>query len=104
MTTILVARAASQEQLAVVGRQAGGRVFLFLETDDFLRDYERFTNAGGGRLQDERRRKYSICTQRRMHIVKGMLGDPVYVYMVHVTTELRDPFHLNLLRLSGLYI
>ncbi len=38
-TTLLLARASSPEQLAAVGNQAGGRVFLFLETDDFWRDY-----------------------------------------------------------------
>jgi catechol 2,3-dioxygenase-like lactoylglutathione lyase family enzyme len=38
-TTLLLARAASPEQEAFIGNQAGGRVFLFLETDDFDRDY-----------------------------------------------------------------
>ncbi|KAH8589750.1 glyoxalase/bleomycin resistance protein/dioxygenase [Bisporella sp. PMI_857] len=45
-TTILLARASTPEQLAVVGGQTGGRVFLFLETDDFQRDYDRFTRNG----------------------------------------------------------
>lgn len=35
----LLARAANDEQRAAVGRQTGGRVFLFLHTDDFERDY-----------------------------------------------------------------
>jgi catechol 2,3-dioxygenase-like lactoylglutathione lyase family enzyme len=39
-TRLLLARAASDAQRARVGDQAGGRVFLFLETDDFRRDYE----------------------------------------------------------------
>lgn len=38
--TILLARAATREQEAFVGNQSGGRVFLFLGTDDFWRDYE----------------------------------------------------------------
>src|SRR4051812_9696130 len=38
--TLLLARAASPEQEAFIGNQAGGRVFLFLKTDDFDRDYE----------------------------------------------------------------
>ena len=37
--TILLARATKPEQLAFIGNQAGGRVFLFLGTDDFWRDY-----------------------------------------------------------------
>ena len=45
-TSILLARASSPEQAAVVGSQAGGRVFLFLETDDFWRDYHAFQVAG----------------------------------------------------------
>ena len=43
---ILLARAATPEQVATVGNQTGGRVFLFLETDDFHRDYERYRSRG----------------------------------------------------------
>ena len=45
-TTLLLARASTQEQARYVGNQAGGRVFLFLATDDFWRDYRRMTAAG----------------------------------------------------------
>lgn len=38
-TTILLARASKQEQVPFIGNQTGGRVFLFLGTDDFKRDY-----------------------------------------------------------------
>ncbi|MEQ9299811.1 MAG: VOC family protein [Cyclobacteriaceae bacterium] len=38
-TTILLARASKAEQEDFIGNQAGGRVFLFLNTDDFWRDY-----------------------------------------------------------------
>jgi len=38
-TTILLARAATPEQAAFIGNQAGGRVFLFLATDDIARDH-----------------------------------------------------------------
>jgi len=44
--TILLARAADERQARCVGDQAGGRVFLFLATDDFARDYAAFTAAG----------------------------------------------------------
>lgn len=38
-TSLLLARAATPEQAAFIGNQAGGRVFLFLATDDFARDH-----------------------------------------------------------------
>jgi catechol 2,3-dioxygenase-like lactoylglutathione lyase family enzyme len=45
-TTLLLARAATPEQARFVGDQAGGRVFLFLQTDDFDRDHEAMTAKG----------------------------------------------------------
>ena len=41
-TRILLARAVGDEQSSRVGNQTGGRVFLFLYTDDFRRDYRAF--------------------------------------------------------------
>ncbi len=43
---ILLARAANDQQLQFIGNQAGGRVFLFLNTDDFWRDYEQMLAKG----------------------------------------------------------
>ena len=45
-TTLLLARASHAEQARFIGDQAGGRLFLFLSTDDFWRDYHRMTAAG----------------------------------------------------------
>jgi len=45
-TTLLLARAANQVQEPFVGNQAGGRVFLFLSTDDFWRDYHEMVDRG----------------------------------------------------------
>lgn len=45
-TSLLLARASSPGQRQAVGNQAGGRVFLFLQTDDFWRDYEAMRAAG----------------------------------------------------------
>ena len=45
-TTLLLARASTPAQVATIGNQTGGRVFLFLETDDFWRDYEAMRGAG----------------------------------------------------------
>lgn len=42
-TTLLLARAATPEQSSRIGNQTGGRVFLFLRTDDFWRDYREMT-------------------------------------------------------------
>jgi catechol 2,3-dioxygenase-like lactoylglutathione lyase family enzyme len=44
--TLLLARASTPEQEAFIGNQAGGRVFLFLKTDDFDRDYDAFRAHG----------------------------------------------------------
>ena len=44
--TILLARASSVKQEAFVGNQTGGRVFMFLATDDFHRDYAAFRAKG----------------------------------------------------------
>jgi len=45
-TNILLAQASSPEQKNAIGNQAGGRVFLFLQTDDFHRDYTEMTSRG----------------------------------------------------------
>jgi uncharacterized glyoxalase superfamily protein PhnB len=45
-TTLLLARASTPEQAAFIGNPAGGRVFLFLKTDDFDRDYEAYRARG----------------------------------------------------------
>jgi len=45
-TTILLARASNDTQEAFVGNQSGGRVFLFLNTDDFWRDYNDMVDKG----------------------------------------------------------
>ena len=43
---LLLARAATEEQLALVGNQGAGRVFMILETDDFARDHARMQARG----------------------------------------------------------
>ena len=45
-TTLLLARASKPEQEAAIGNQTGGRVFLFLSTDDFWRDYNEMLATG----------------------------------------------------------
>ena len=43
---LLLARASTPEQQSFIGKQTGGRVFLFLGTDDFWRDYRDMRSAG----------------------------------------------------------
>ena len=45
-TTLLLARASTPEQEEFIGRQTGGRVFLFLQTDDFWRDFNEMRASG----------------------------------------------------------
>ncbi len=45
-TNLLLARASTPEQEASIGKQTGGRVFLFLSTDDFWRDYNEMLAVG----------------------------------------------------------
>jgi len=45
-TSLLLARAATPEQLASVGNQTGGRVFVFVHTDDLRRDHARLASRG----------------------------------------------------------
>lgn len=45
-TRLLLARAVGPEQLSRIGNQTGGRVFLFLHTDDFWRDYNEYSSRG----------------------------------------------------------
>lgn len=45
-TSLILARASTPEQAARIGDQTGGRIWLFLETDDFDRDHAAFTAAG----------------------------------------------------------
>lgn len=59
---LLLAKAATDEQASVIGRQAGGRVFLFLETDDFDRDHARLAAAGVTFIEAPRHEPYGkVC-------------------------------------------
>jgi catechol 2,3-dioxygenase-like lactoylglutathione lyase family enzyme len=55
---LLLAQAADQAQAARVGDQAGGRVFLFLQTEDFAGDHARMSAAGVRFLEAPRREAY----------------------------------------------
>jgi catechol 2,3-dioxygenase-like lactoylglutathione lyase family enzyme len=57
-TTLLLAKASNEEQEAFIGRQSGGRVFLFLNTDDFWRDYADMTSKGINFIREPKKQPY----------------------------------------------
>ncbi|WP_294318838.1 VOC family protein [uncultured Sphingomonas sp.] len=55
---LLLARAVGERQCDAIGDQSGGRVFLFLETDDFARDHLTYTQRGIRFVEAPRREPY----------------------------------------------
>jgi catechol 2,3-dioxygenase-like lactoylglutathione lyase family enzyme len=59
-TNLLLARASNDEESSRIGNQTGGRVFLFLHTDDFWRDYHTMTSRGVRFVREPREEAYGI--------------------------------------------
>jgi catechol 2,3-dioxygenase-like lactoylglutathione lyase family enzyme len=59
-TTLLLARASKPEQKPFIGNQAGGRVFLFLNTDDFWRDFEAMRAKGIKFIREPKQAEYGM--------------------------------------------
>lgn len=57
---LLLARAIGDRQKNAIGHQSGGRVFLFLETDDFARDHLTYTQRGVRFVEEPRHEPYGI--------------------------------------------
>lgn len=57
---LLLAKAGSDEQQRYIGNQTGGRVFLFLKTDNFDRDYQLLKAAGVTFIREPQRHDYGI--------------------------------------------
>jgi catechol 2,3-dioxygenase-like lactoylglutathione lyase family enzyme len=57
-TSLLLARAATPEQVSRIGNQTGGRVFLFLHTDNFWRDYREMTARNVKFIREPREEEY----------------------------------------------
>ena len=55
---LLLARAANERQREAIGNQSGGRVFLFLETDNFERDHEKYLQMGVKFVEPPREESY----------------------------------------------
>ena len=58
--TLLLARASKPEQESFIGNQAGGRVFLFLNTDDFWRDYNTMLSNGIKFVREPKQQDYGM--------------------------------------------
>ena len=56
--SLLLARATDDRQRAAIGEQSGGRVFLFLETDDFARDHADYRAKGVTFIEEPRHERY----------------------------------------------
>lgn len=60
--SLLLARASTPEQELFVGNQTGGRVFLFLNTDDFWRDYNEMVAKGIKFVREPKQQAYGMVT------------------------------------------
>jgi catechol 2,3-dioxygenase-like lactoylglutathione lyase family enzyme len=59
-TTLLLARASKPEQEPFIGNQTGGRVFLFLNSDDFWRDYNEMVSQGIKFIREPKQQDYGM--------------------------------------------
>jgi len=59
-TTLLLAKASKPEQEAFIGNQSGGRVFLFLNSDDFWRDYKDMVSKGIKFVREPKKESYGM--------------------------------------------
>jgi len=69
-TSLLLARASGPEQSAAIGNQSGGRVFLFLRTDDFDRDHARLRNRGVRFVREPR-----VAPYGKVAVFKDLYGN-----------------------------
>jgi len=83
--TLLLARASNPEQEAFIGNQAGGRVFLFLNTDDFWRDYNEMVERGVRFVREPKTEPYGIVAV--FEDLYGNLWDLLQLNKVPTTEE-----------------
>lgn len=67
---LLLARAVTETQIKAIGNQAGGRVFLFMETDDFAADHARFKARGVAFAEEPRTEPYG-----RVAVFRDLCGN-----------------------------
>lgn len=80
-TTILLARASKPVQESFIGDQTGGRVFLFLGTDDFWRDYHEMSAAGVHFVRKPKEAEYG--TVAVFEDLYGNLWDLIQFHKTH---------------------
>ena len=84
-TTILLAKASKPVQEPFIGNQAGGRVFLFLGTDDFWRDYDEMLEKGIEFVRDPKEADYgTVAVFKDLY---GNLWDLVQFHESHPMTQ-----------------
>jgi len=83
--TLLLARASNPEQEAFIGNQAGGRVFLFLNTDAFWRDYNEMVERGVRFVREPKTEPYGIVAV--FEDLYGNLWDLLQLNKVPTTEE-----------------
>ena len=59
-TSLLLGKAEGERQIAAIGNQSGGRVFLFLTTDNFWRDYRTYLSRGVAFQEEPRHEEYGV--------------------------------------------
>ena len=69
-TSLLLARASGPEQATAIGNQSGGRVFLFLRTDDFDRDYAKLRDRGVRFVRDPK-----VATYGKVAVFEDLYGN-----------------------------
>ena len=79
--SLLLAKASKPEQHGFIGNQTGGRVFLFLSTDDFWRDYERMISSGINFVRDPQEQDYG--TVAVFEDLYGNLWDLIQLSLDH---------------------
>ncbi len=79
--SLVLGRASSLPQEAAIGNQTGGRVFLFLQTDDFERDFDRYRDAGVEFVREPKTLEYGTVAVFRD--VYGNLWDLVQFVAGH---------------------
>src|SRR5215216_3642378 len=84
-TTLLLARASKPEQEAFIGNQSGGRVFLFLNTDDFWRDYGGMVSKGIKFVREPKQADYG--TVAVFEDLYGNLWDLLQLNDAHPTSK-----------------
>src|SRR5688572_27394391 len=95
---LLLARASTPEQQSRIGNQTGGRVFLFLHTDDFWRDYESYRARGVVFVRDPKEEPYgTVAVFKDLYGNLWDLVQPTVTVTVNVTVILTSfsAFNVN---------